>query len=120
MKMLGISGFGNSIPFKKRHWPDLEEREYRISQGHDSAAALVVDGKLVAAAAEERFCRQKHTGRFPVEAIHYCLQEAGLGIEDIDEIARGFDYTKYKMLYSIDPLTARLYEETLSREALLR
>src|SRR5437588_8666270 len=39
----------------------LEEREYRISQGHDSAAAMVVDGKIVAAAAEERFSRKKHT-----------------------------------------------------------
>ena len=41
-KVVGISGFENAIPFKKKHWPGLEEREYRISQGHDSAAVLVV------------------------------------------------------------------------------
>src|SRR6266581_9761187 len=99
MNILGISGLEGSVPFKRRHWPDLDEREYRISQGHDSAAALVVDGRLVAAAAEERFCRQKHTGRFPAEAIAYCLREAGLRLEDIDEIAHAFDYTKYKFLY---------------------
>ena len=47
-KVLGISGFENSIPFKKANWPGLEEREYRISQGHDSAAVLLVDGEVVA------------------------------------------------------------------------
>ena len=48
MKILGISGFEGAIPFKRVHWPQLDEREYRISQGHDSAAALVVDGAVVA------------------------------------------------------------------------
>ena len=52
MKILGISGFENAVPFKKKHWPNLEEREYRISQGHDSAAVLLIDGELIAAAAE--------------------------------------------------------------------
>ncbi|PYT86282.1 MAG: carbamoyltransferase, partial [Acidobacteria bacterium] len=66
MIILGISGFEKSIPFKKAYWPNLEEREYRISQGHDSAAALFIDGELIAAAAEERFSRKKHTGDFPV------------------------------------------------------
>src|SRR5437016_6929682 len=60
MIVLGISGFEKSIPFKKAHWPNLDDREYRISQGHDSAAALFIDGELIAAAAEERFSRQKH------------------------------------------------------------
>src|SRR5215470_9085649 len=44
VKILGISGLEQSVPFKKAHWPNLDEREYRISQGHDSAAALIVDG----------------------------------------------------------------------------
>src|SRR5262245_58965791 len=73
MIVLGIRGFENSVPFKKSHWPGLDEREYRISQGHDSAAALVVDGIIVAAAAEERFSRTKHTGSFPDGAIQDCL-----------------------------------------------
>ena len=53
---------------------------------HDSAAALVVDGRIVAAAQEERFSRKKHDPRFPVNAVHYCLEEAGLTIDRIDHV----------------------------------
>src|SRR5882724_6644653 len=69
MNILGISGLENAVAFKKAHWPRLDEREYRLSQGHDAAAALVVDGVPVAAAAEERFNRQKHSARFPMAPI---------------------------------------------------
>ncbi len=51
---------------------------------HDSAAALLVDGKIAAAAQEERFTRKKHDQDFPVHAIDYCLEEAGIGPEEID------------------------------------
>ena len=44
---------------------------------HDSAAALVADARIVAAAQEERFTRKKHDSRFPRHAIDYCLHEAG-------------------------------------------
>lgn len=53
---------------------------------HDSAATLVVDGDIVAAAQEERFTRKKHDPEFPLLAIQYCLQEAGLKPEDIDYV----------------------------------
>ncbi len=53
---------------------------------HDSAAALVVDGRLVAAAQEERFSRRKHDASFPTRAIEYCLREAGLTIGEVDQI----------------------------------
>jgi len=53
---------------------------------HDSAAALVVDGRMVAAAQEERFSRQKHDHRFPQHAIDYCLAEADLKPEDLDYV----------------------------------
>ncbi|GHU82076.1 carbamoyltransferase [Bacteroidia bacterium] len=53
---------------------------------HDSAAALTVDGKIVAAAQEERFTREKHTPDFPENAIRYCLEEAGLEIDDLDAV----------------------------------
>ena len=53
---------------------------------HDSAAALVVDGKIVAAAQEERFTRKKHDPEFPIHAIDYCLEEAGLNPETIDYV----------------------------------
>jgi len=51
---------------------------------HDSAAALVVDGEIVAAAQEERFTRKKHDSLFPQHAIAYCLEEAGLTPQDLD------------------------------------
>lgn len=54
---------------------------------HDSAAALIVDGKIVAAAHEERFTRKKHDDRFPREAIQYVLAEQGLSVADLDAIA---------------------------------
>jgi carbamoyltransferase len=54
---------------------------------HDSAAALLVDGALVAAAQEERFTRKKHDPGFPAEAIRYCLGHAGLTLDDLDAIA---------------------------------
>jgi carbamoyltransferase len=54
---------------------------------HDSAAALVEDGKIVAAAQEERFTRKKHDSGFPRRAVEYCLSEAGVGLDRIDHIA---------------------------------
>ncbi|MBI5508191.1 MAG: carbamoyltransferase [Deltaproteobacteria bacterium] len=53
---------------------------------HDAAAALVVDGKVVAAAQEERFTRLKHDADFPVQAIGYCLKEAGITPADLDAV----------------------------------
>ena len=51
---------------------------------HDSAAALVRDGEIVAAAQEERFSRKKHDASFPAKAIEYCLKEAGLTPGELD------------------------------------
>jgi carbamoyltransferase len=53
---------------------------------HDSAAALVVDGDIVAAAQEERFTRKKHDQSFPINAITYCLDEAGIAASELDHI----------------------------------
>jgi carbamoyltransferase len=53
---------------------------------HDSAAALTAGGRILAASQEERFSRQKHTREFPVEAISYCLEEAGLSIDELDSV----------------------------------
>ncbi len=63
MKILGLSGFY-----------------------HDSAACLVSDGEIVAAAQEERFTRKKHDADFPAQATQYCLSEAGLRPEEIDYV----------------------------------
>lgn len=53
---------------------------------HDSAAALLCDGRILAAAQEERFSRKKHDARFPQQALAYCLREAGVGITDLAEV----------------------------------
>src|ERR1700758_5446876 len=100
MKILGISGFEDSVRFKQAHWSGLSEREYRIVQGLDSAAALFVDGELVAAAAEERFNRRKHTGDFPVNAISYCLREGNTSIVEIDELVHSFNYQPHRVAYT--------------------
>lgn len=54
---------------------------------HDSAAALIEDGKIVAAAQEERFTRKKHDAGFPEQAINYCLDAAGVSFADVDYVA---------------------------------
>ena len=54
---------------------------------HDSAAALVADGEIVAACQEERFTRKKHDPRFPRHAVEYCLREGGVGLSAIDYVA---------------------------------
>ena len=59
--------------------------------GHDTSAAMMVDGELVAACEEERYTKMKHSREFPSKAIDDCLHLGGVGIEDIDEIAFGFD-----------------------------
>ena len=53
---------------------------------HDSAAALVVDGKIIAAAQEERFSRKKHDSNYPAKAIEYVLSEGELNLSEIDHI----------------------------------
>src|SRR5262245_63647120 len=54
---------------------------------HDSAAALVRDGEIVAAAQEERFSRIRHDQAFPSRAVEYCLRAEGLTLRDIDYVA---------------------------------
>lgn len=53
---------------------------------HDSAAALVEDGRIVAAAQEERFTRKKHDAGFPENAVAFCLKQAGVGLQDVDRV----------------------------------
>jgi carbamoyltransferase len=116
VKILGISGVEGTVSFKRQTWPQLDEREYRITQGHDSAAALVVDGEFVAGVAEERISRRKHTGDFPVGAIEACLRSAELEPSELDEVVHSFDFAPYRTAYRLDPTSARLYEEVLSPE----
>ena len=54
---------------------------------HDSAACLLIDGQIVAAAQEERFTREKHDASFPINAVRYCLAEAGITDGKLDAVA---------------------------------
>jgi len=54
---------------------------------HDSAVALIEDGRILAAAQEERFSRKKHDARFPGNAVRYCLAQAGISLDELDHIA---------------------------------
>ncbi|HIG47231.1 MAG TPA: hypothetical protein EYQ20_12675, partial [candidate division Zixibacteria bacterium] len=66
---------------------------------HDSAAALIRDGEIIAAAQEERFTRKKHDHAFPTHAISYCLQEAGLTPDELDHaIFYDKPFTKFERL----------------------
>ena len=57
----------------------------------DSSACIIIDGKIIVAAEEERFVRIKHYKGFPVLSINFCLNYCGLKIEDIDEIAINYN-----------------------------
>ena len=121
MNIIGISGLNNSIAFKKKQFPNLSSREYRITQGFDSAAALVSGGEIKAAVAEERFTRKKATGSFPVHAIQHCLKAANLKPDNIDYIAHGFSYEPYRSFYEEDSeFTQKQFEEVYSQEAQIR
>ena len=53
---------------------------------HDSAAVLLVDGRIVAAAQEERFSRRKNDERVPEHAVRFCLKQGGLTLDDLDAV----------------------------------
>lgn len=88
----------------------------------DSAAALVIDGQLVAAAEEERFRRIKHWAGFPSEAIKFCLREAGVGLPQISAIALNTDPAAgraQRLLYAIKkrPSLSLIFEKIKARHA---
>ena len=58
-----------------------------IHHGHDSSSCVIVNGKLISAASEERFSRVKNDGGFPINSIKFCLKEANLNSKDVDIIA---------------------------------
>ena len=72
---------------------------------HDSAACIVEDGKIIAAASEERFTRKKGDSSFPNNAINFCLNQVNKKIEDIDYIVFYEDYlNKFSRILSIHHL----------------
>src|ERR1051325_10177119 len=74
----------------------------------DAAAAIVRDGRLIAAAEEERFNRFKHSAGFPGQAIRYCLREAGIGVEELDHVGISRDPSAHlhkKILFAATRIT---------------
>ena len=67
-----------------------------------SSACLIEDGKIIAAAAEERFTRQKHTRAFPQKSIEYCLKEANITMKDVDYVANSWNPAIY--FQKFDPI----------------
>ena len=72
----------------KQSLPDKSGKKYvlGIHVGHDSSAAIVLDGKIIAAVTEERFTGLKHYSYLPLRALEFCLKFAGIGIEDVSEV----------------------------------
>ncbi|MCS7002332.1 MAG: hypothetical protein NZ518_05720, partial [Dehalococcoidia bacterium] len=85
---------------------------------HDAAAALLIDGEIVAAASEERFRRQKHYFGFPRRAIEFCLAHAGIAPHEVDLVARDAISPRRAIArLARQPLyawTPRLYRDVLS------
>ncbi len=79
--------------------PDLvfeQASESSLAYSHDSAAVLVRDGVVVAGMEEERLNRIKHSPKAPIEAIRFCLEQGGIGIEEVDYFAFYLSFHKVK------------------------
>jgi carbamoyltransferase len=120
MRILGIGGLAGARAFKRLNWPNLDDREYSVAPGLDAAAALVINGELVASANEESFSRSVHTAEFPAKAIKFCLSAKNLVPEEIDALVHCFNYSDYEELYLVGKRSSELYRTVLSKEALLR
>src|SRR5437588_4178436 len=91
----------------------------------DGAAALTKDGQLIAAAEEERFNRKKHCAGFPTLAVQYCLNEAGVSVQELDHIGISRDPSAHlhkKILFSLKRLSnfSRLAGSRLANAAKVR
>jgi|CXWL01.1.fsa_nt_gi carbamoyltransferase len=117
MNIIGFSGLDNSVRFKTRELPHLSARQLRITQGFDSAAVLLTNHGIQAAAAEERFTGEKATGAFPVNAIRYCLEAGGLTADAVDFIAHGFAYEPFQSFFQQDGFLKRQFTEVYSHAA---
>ena len=113
MIVLGYSGLDASLAYARKDG-DLRPGEDRMVQGLDSAAALLVDGRIIAAAAEERFSLEKHTNRFPSNSIRFCLEAAGIAADRIDAVAHGFNYARHAELFR--QLDRKYYDAVLAPE----
>ncbi|SHJ72451.1 carbamoyltransferase [Tessaracoccus bendigoensis DSM 12906] len=108
---LGISGLNGAGRFRSKWLGETSDpAELRIYQGQDAAAAVVIDGSLVAAAQLERFSGRKFDGDFPAEPLQWCLEDAGLQWEDVTAIGHNFDFTGLGPMMRSTSLGAALYD----------
>lgn len=118
MNILGFSGLHTSASFKRNAFPHLEPRQYRIHQSFDAAAALVTNGKVRVAVAEERFSGEKATGAFPVQALEYCLSSSGLAPQQIDYLAHGWAYEPFRSFFEQEGgMGKQQFDKVFSRAA---
>ena len=142
MIILGISGFEDLYPIKSRHFYSFQPKDieslltFSDSKiplqffplhliGHDPSAAVIVDGKVIAFASEERFSRIKHgfnlAGRIvlPRHAIAYCMEEAKITWNDIDYIAHYFSFSDKSIRKRLKNVTNNLkpgYRDLVANE----
>lgn len=89
--------------------------------GHDASASLVRDGEAISSVMEERFSRQKHDRSFPIQSIQYCLDQAGIGVNDLEAICyymepkEHFDQRVIHHLGRYYPRSVPLFPDMLSR-----
>ncbi|MEU7744068.1 carbamoyltransferase C-terminal domain-containing protein [Nonomuraea sp. NPDC049158] len=93
MIVLGYNGFGKVAELFARYYGSTGIDRHML-YGHDSSAALMVDGELVAAVEEERLNREKKTARFPAQAIAWVLREAGKTYDEVDVFAHSWRFSQ--------------------------
>ncbi len=112
--VLGFSGLPLAQPVKRNLLTGLTEDEYAVTQGADAAAALVRNGNVVAAAAQERFDGIKHSGAFPLDAARFCLNAAEVSAESLSAVAHSFSYGDYETAFTSEEFYADFYRQALS------
>ncbi|MBW1596300.1 carbamoyltransferase C-terminal domain-containing protein [Streptomyces sp. JJ38] len=134
MIVLGCNGFTRvSEFFSERLGSTGINKHYLL--GHDAAAALLIDGRLVAAVEEERLNREKKTTDFPTHAVDWCLGEAGITFDDVDLFAIPWDWSTRILDETLDGIRASsapeaaktrllgdmadLFDQIVSHEAIL-
>ncbi|GAA3142892.1 carbamoyltransferase family protein [Streptomyces echinatus] len=111
--VVGYSGLHGSGEHHIRAFPDASDAEQRHYQGYDAAAAVFVDGHLVAAGQQERWSGRKFDHAFPDTALRQCLRLAGLSITDVDAVAHNFDHTGLRRMHDGNPRAADRYAGVL-------
>ncbi len=99
MIVVGYNGLSGAAEFVKKYGGKTGRDKHR-NGGHDAAAAIFKDGELIAAAEEERFSRFKKSSDFPVNAIRYCLAEAGITPEEVDCYAIPWEFDEKGVIES--------------------